>query len=64
MKLRTYLKKKKLTQKQFADIIGVSEQSVRNWVSGFRKPSRHLMAILEETKGKVTANDFFGGEDD
>jgi DNA-binding transcriptional regulator YiaG len=59
MKLQTYLHKKKLTHEQFANMAGVSGQSVRNWISGIKKPTRHLQKIVEITGGKVTANDFF-----
>ena len=59
MKLQTYLNKKKLTHEQFASMVGVSVQSVRNWISGLKKPARHFQDILEATGGKVTANDFF-----
>lgn len=59
MELQTYLHKKKLTHEQFADMVGVSVQSVRNWISGIKKPTRHLPKIIETTNGKVTANDFF-----
>lgn len=59
MKLHEYRKKHKLTQKQIADMVGVSEQSVRNWESGDKKPTRHFAAIREITGGKVLADSFY-----
>lgn len=61
MELQTYLHKKKLTHEQFADMVGVSAQSVRNWISGIKKPTRNLPKIIEITGGKVTADSFFVG---
>jgi putative transcriptional regulator len=37
--LMQLLKEAGLTQKQFGDALGVSEQTVRNWVAGRVKPA-------------------------
>jgi transcriptional regulator with XRE-family HTH domain len=62
MKLKTYLKKNKITQAEFAASIGVSKQAVVWWVSKNdhrRRPNtENLRKIKSITKGKVTANDF------
>ena len=59
MKLEQWLKSNNMSAAAFAKRIGVARCSVYRYVSGERVPSRTYMgAILKETGGKVTANDF------
>ena len=59
MTLKSYLKMKGMTPHQFAEAIGFSKGGVLKWVNGERYP-RHeaIQKIMEQTNGKVTANDF------
>jgi transcriptional regulator with XRE-family HTH domain len=60
MKLKDFLKEEKITQEQFAKVIGVSQATVSRWCDGFQKPNQKMMTkILIATQGKVTANDFY-----
>jgi len=65
MKLADYLKKQKLSQKQFADLIPCSQGLVSHWIVG-RVPVSPTMArdIERATGGKVTRQelrpDIFG----
>jgi transcriptional regulator with XRE-family HTH domain len=59
MRLRDWLKKKKMTPDQFAAGVGASRGGVLKWISGERFPRpAHLAAVFNFTKGMVTANDF------
>ena len=47
------------SQRKFALRIGYSRSAVCRWINGERVPStRAIMAIVRETNGRVTANDF------
>ncbi len=60
MKLDLYLSETKTTKKALADAVGVTEEAVRLWCAGQRKPRQEqLDALLKATGGKVTANDFW-----
>jgi hypothetical protein len=60
MKLDEYLKSKELSSAKFGEKIGVSGRSVDYYRNLQRQPRRHVMeAILDATKGQVTANDFY-----
>ncbi|HEU4341465.1 MAG TPA: helix-turn-helix transcriptional regulator [Candidatus Binatia bacterium] len=60
MKLADYLKCHKLSAADFAERISVHETTVYRYLRGERIPNRDtLERILGETKGEVTANDFF-----
>lgn len=61
MKLREYISAQRLTTAEFAKQAGASERAVIKWMRGERIPRPEMMArISAATKGKVTANDFFG----
>jgi transcriptional regulator with XRE-family HTH domain len=60
MRLQEYLAIHRVSRADFAQQIGVSVESVRRYLTG-RVPEPSVMEkIIEETEGKVTANDFFG----
>ena len=59
MTLAAYIAKHGLSRKSVADVLGVSPEAVRLWLSGDRMPSPDkLRRISEWTKGEVTPNDF------
>lgn len=59
MKLADYLKANKIKRHQFAALIGVSPQMITVYCDGTVWPPRDKMeAILRETAGAVTPNDF------
>ena len=59
MKLAKYLKLKGMTQQQFADKLGCTQNYVSKLLHYQSWPSREAAeAIAEVTRGKVTANDF------
>lgn len=59
MKLEKYLELTKTKHKDFAKKIGVSPQSISNYIAGKRKPNLDIACVIEmETKGKVTIHDF------
>ena len=60
MLLSTYLSQHKLNFTEFGGRIGVSQAAVSRYANGLRIPRpAHMRAIERETKGLVTANDFF-----
>jgi hypothetical protein len=60
MTLNEYLSDNQIRVQTFASRIKVSDPAVYAWLSGRNVPNRRLMArIVAETKGAVTANDFF-----
>jgi DNA-binding transcriptional regulator YdaS (Cro superfamily) len=60
MHIETYLIKNKLESSKFAELIGVSYQSVYKYITGERRPRPNILAkISEATGGQVTANDFY-----
>lgn len=62
MQLREYLKKEKITQEQFAEMIGVTQGIVTRWCRGAIPRIELMTKILVATQGKVTANDFYYGK--
>ncbi|TWB39707.1 helix-turn-helix domain-containing protein [Nitrospirillum pindoramense] len=61
MTLADYLQAQGLTAAEFARRIGRSRSTVGRWCAGLRHPDAAAMrAIMEETKGAVMPNDFFG----
>ena len=59
MKLKTFITMMQISQKQFAEKIGYSEQCVSHWSKGKRKPSSQAMhKIKQVTNGAVNADDF------
>ena len=60
MKLDAYLSSKKLSNAEFARLIGVATETVRRYCLGERVPQPRIMAaIVFETNGRVKPNDFF-----
>ena len=58
MKLADYLKEKKLTQREFAKIIGVEQACINYYLKGKRKPIKRIARIIEEkTCGLVKKED-------
>lgn len=63
MKLDDYLTETETTKKALANALGVTEEAVRLWTTGQRKPRQEqLDALHRHTEGKVTANDFWHTE--
>ena len=60
MTLAQYLKREGLTDAQFAERVGVERSTITRLRGGQRPSANTLIAIMEETGGEVTANDFFG----
>jgi len=61
MKLQAYLAEARLSRAEFAEAIGVSQETVRRYLIGSRIPDRSTMAKIALATGcRVTANDFFG----
>lgn len=59
--ITTLRKEKKLTQKELANILGVSDKSVSKWERGICLPDVSLFKPLCEILG-ITLNEFFAGE--
>jgi predicted transcriptional regulator len=60
MRLAKYLTEKSLTAAEFAKKVSVSDESIRRYLRGDRRPSAEVMKrIARRTKGEVTANDFY-----
>ena len=58
MKLSEYLKKNKISQEKFAELVGVTRPFITNIANGKKNPSIQLAGRIEEvTKGKVTLKD-------
>jgi len=61
MKLKDWLAEERVEIPDFARRIRRSSEAVRRYVAGDRIPDRKTMPlIVSETRGAVTANDFFG----
>jgi len=64
MTLGMYLRKKRLTQQQFADMLGVAQSLVSDWTLGKRVPRPAMMSkIASVTNGRVKPQDFYVLED-
>ena len=64
MTLVNYLRKKRLTQQQFADMLGVAQSLVSDWTLGKRVPRPAMMSrIADLTGGRVKPADFYPLED-
>lgn len=61
MDLKTWRKQTDITQKQLADMIGLSNVTICRYEAGERIPTDKavVLKILEITKGLVTPNDFY-----
>ena len=61
MTLKDWLIEQNVEPSAFAERIGRTTEAVRRYVNGARIPDRATMPlIVSETRGTVTANDFFG----
>jgi transcriptional regulator with XRE-family HTH domain len=61
MKLKDYLKKKRVSQVEYAFRMGVNPITVWRWCSGLPPSISHARWIVQDTKGKVTFDDLMGG---
>ena len=63
MKLKNWLKKQGLTNREFAKMLNVSDSAIHRWTStddASRMPRpEHMAAIQKATGGKVKAQDFY-----
>ena len=57
--LKDLMVKNNLSQQQLADILGVNQTSVSQWLLGNKKPSYDSIALLYEKFG-ITPNEIFG----
>ncbi len=61
MKLDSYLRLHEMSERRFAELLGVSFQAVNNYRRGLRIPAPPIMRrIYETTGGAVTPADFLG----
>jgi DNA-binding transcriptional regulator YdaS (Cro superfamily) len=61
MILADYMRKERLSRGAFAQQVGVTEEAVRLWLKGARRPNKTTMRKIEAaTAGEITANDFYG----
>lgn len=61
MTLAEFISSTKISRRDFAAIIGVSEVSVTRYLQGSRIPSKdEMLRIAKATDGAVTPNDFYG----
>jgi len=59
-KLKSYLAGAEMTQRAFADMIGIHDSVVSRFISGGAKPSLKTAGIIEKvTRGEVPANCWF-----
>ncbi len=58
MDLKKYLKRYKMSQQEFADLVEVSKKSISNYICGKRKPCLAIaLRIQEATDGMVSIKD-------
>ena len=63
MKLKNWLKKSRMEQKELAQKLGVTPSSVCKYVNGTRLPHiKIIRKIAKLTDHKVTIDDFYGNE--
>ncbi|RSV11644.1 hypothetical protein CA235_18410 [Sphingomonas sp. ABOLF] len=61
MVLESWLEREGVDVRVFAQRIGRSPEAVRRYITGDRIPDKGTMPlIVEQTRGEVTPNDFFG----
>jgi DNA-binding transcriptional regulator YdaS (Cro superfamily) len=53
MKLAAYLKKHNLSQKAFAERVGVTQGCVWQWVNGYAVSAKNAVEIERATNGEV-----------
>ena len=58
MKLKDYLKVRKMSQVEFAKLTGISKPAISNYIHGVRTPTLEIAnKIFKFTKGAVTFSD-------
>ncbi len=57
--IKQLMAEKNLSQQQFADILGVNQTSISQWLLGNKKPSYDSILLIYEKFG-VTPNELFG----
>jgi len=63
MKLNEYIKKMRMTKKDFSVDSGIPLSTVNKYAFGTRIPRKeHMDIIVKETKGEVTPNDFYDSQ--
>ena len=60
MTLDDYLRDRDIKEVDFASLIGADQSTVNRLRKGSIPTQRLMKAIVEQTCGEVTANDFFG----
>ena len=59
MQLITYLEENNISQRKFAQLIGVQPLAVNRYIKGRRTPKPEILLRIElVTEGKVTIRDF------
>lgn len=58
MKLAQFLHEKKLTQAEFANKLGITQQAVSQWINGTRPQYPYMLSVHDVTKGKVSFRDW------
>lgn len=60
MDLKTYLQSRRISNKEFAELIDVAPCSVSNYICKKRKPALEIAIRIEKaTNGKVTVEELF-----
>lgn len=54
MELSQYLQENEISQQQFADLVGVTQGRVSQWLGGDRVPAERCAEIEAATNGQVT----------
>ncbi len=57
--LRQLMNEKNLSQQKLADVLGVNQTTVSQWLLGRKKPGYESIALLYEKFG-ITPNELFG----
>ncbi|HIZ09430.1 MAG TPA: helix-turn-helix domain-containing protein [Candidatus Borkfalkia avicola] len=57
--LRQLMNEKNLSQQKLADVLGVNQTTVSQWLLGRKKPGYDSIALLYEKFG-ITPNELFG----
>ena len=60
MRLKEYLKLNKISNKEFANTLGISPVSLSRYINGERIPEKDIFfKIFKKTNGFVSPNDFY-----
>jgi len=63
MQLTQYLVENQISQKQFSQLLEVSQPTVHKWLNKKAIPSgRRILQIYRLTEGEVSAEDFIDGK--